>query len=237
MALEVRGIKKSFGDLKVLDGIEFTVGKGKFACIVGESGCGKTTLLRIMAGIERPDEGSITYDGQPVKTEDVGYVFQDDRLLPWMSALENIRFVLRVRGIDDEAIALRYLELVGLRGFENYYPHQLSGGMRQRVGICRALAINPKILLMDEPFASLDAQTRNRMQKELIRIWEGDRKTVVFVTHSIDEAVFLADEIIVLSKRPARVVEIVEIDMKRPRDRTDREFTEYRKRIMEHLSP
>ncbi len=236
MALEVRGVRKSFGELKVLDGIEFTVQNGRFACIVGESGCGKTTLLRIMAGIERPDEGSITYNGQPVRIDDVGYVFQDDRLLPWMSALENILFAMKVRGIEDVEIARRYLELVGLEGFESYYPHQLSGGMRQRIGICRALAVNPKILLMDEPFASLDAQTRNRMQVELLRIWDRDRKTVVFVTHSIDEAVFLADEVIVLSKRPAKVVEVVEIDMERPRDRTDREFIGYRREIMGCLS-
>ena len=236
MALEVRGVRKSFGELKVLDGIEFTVQNGRFACIVGESGCGKTTLLRIMAGIERPDEGSITYNGQPVRIDDVGYVFQDDRLLPWMSALENILFAMKVRGIEDVEIARRYLELVGLESFESYYPHQLSGGMRQRIGICRALAVNPKILLMDEPFASLDAQTRNRMQVELLRIWDRDRKTVVFVTHSIDEAVFLADEVIVLSKRPAKVVEVVEIDMERPRDRTDREFIEYRREIMGCLS-
>ncbi len=236
MALEVRGVKKSFGNLKVLDGIDFSVENGNFSCIVGESGCGKTTLLRIIAGIERPDEGKITYSGDPVKINDIGYVFQDDRLLPWMTALENILFALRIRRIDDIDSALRYLELVGLRGFESYYPHQLSGGMRQRVGICRALAVNPKILLMDEPFASLDAQTRNRMQVELLRIWDRDRKTVVFVTHSIDEAVFLADEVIVLSKRPAKVVEVVEIDMERPRDRTGREFIEYRREIMGCLS-
>jgi len=237
MALEVRGVRKSFGELKVLDGIDFTVHNGRFACIVGESGCGKTTLLRIIAGIERPDEGEITYNGKPIEIQDVGYVFQDDRLLPWMSALDNILFAMRVRGIDDKEIARRYLELVGLEAFENYYPHQLSGGMRQRIGICRALAVNPKILLMDEPFASLDAQTRNRMQVELLRIWDRDRKTVVFVTHSIDEAVFLADEVIVLSKRPARVIDIVNIRLERPRDRTSQEFIDYRKEIMGYLSP
>jgi len=237
MALEVREVRKSFGNLLVLDGIDFSVRNGTFACIVGESGCGKTTLLRIIAGIEKPDEGRITFRGKSIEIEDIAFVFQDDRLLPWMTALENIQFVMKVRGIEDIGIASKFLELVGLKGFENYYPHQLSGGMRQRVGICRALAVNPEILLMDEPFASLDAQTRNKMQRELEKIWGRDRKTVVFVTHSIDEAVFLADEVIVLSKRPAKVLHVVEIDLERPRDRTSQEFINYRKSIMKFLSP
>jgi len=236
MALEVKNVKKSFGDLEVLDGVSFAVEEGNFLCIVGESGCGKTTLLKIIAGIERADEGEIIYNRRPIKKEDIGYVFQDDRLLPWRTALGNIQFALEMRGISDRKKAMKYLELVGLKGFENYYPHQLSGGMRQRVGICRALAVNPKILLMDEPFASLDAQTRNRMQMELLKIWDRDRKTVIFVTHSIDEAVFLADKIVVLSKRPARVIDVVDIDIERPRDRTDEKFISYRRKIMRSLS-
>ena len=235
MALTVRNVRKSFGQLEVLADISFEVEEGNFACIVGESGCGKTTLLKIIAGIERADEGEILYNGEPIRNEDIGYVFQDDRLLPWRTALENVLFALEMRGIKDGSVAERYLELVGLKGFENYYPHQLSGGMRQRIGICRALAVNPKILLMDEPFASLDAQTRNRMQVELLKIWDKDRKTVIFVTHSIDEAVFLADEVVVLSKRPAKVIDVVRIEMERPRDRTDAMFIEYRRRIMKHL--
>ncbi len=236
MALEVKNVKKRFGDLNVLDGVSFTVEDGNFACIVGESGCGKTTLLKIIAGIERADEGEIIYNGRPVKKEDIGYVFQDDRLLPWRTALGNIQFAMEMRGITDKEKAKSYLELVGLKGFESYYPHQLSGGMRQRVGICRALVVNPEILLMDEPFASLDAQTRNRMQMELLKIWDRDRKTVIFVTHSIDEAVFLADKIVVLSKRPARVIDVVDIDIERPRDRTDEKFISYRRKIMRCLS-
>ena len=235
MALTVRNVRKSFGQLEVLADISFEVEEGNFACIVGESGCGKTTLLKIIAGIERADEGEILYNGEPIRNEDIGYVFQDDRLLPWRTALENVLFALEMRGIKDGSVAEKYLELVGLKGFENYYPHQLSGGMRQRIGICRALAVNPKILLMDEPFASLDAQTRNRMQVELLKIWDKDRKTVIFVTHSIDEAVFLADEVVVLSKRPAKVIDVVRIEMERPRDRTDAMFIEYRRRIMKHL--
>jgi NitT/TauT family transport system ATP-binding protein len=236
MVLTVRNVRKSYGQLEVLDSISFEVEEGNFACIVGESGCGKTTLLKIIAGIEKADEGDILYNGKPIRNEDIGYVFQDDRLLPWRNAIENVSFALEMRGIKNSDKAERYLELVGLKGFERYYPHQLSGGMRQRVGICRALAVNPKILLMDEPFASLDAQTRNRMQTELLRIWDKDRKTVIFVTHSIDEAVFLADEIVVLSKRPAKVIDVVRIDMERPRDRTDERFIEYRRRVLKHLS-
>ncbi|ADC65896.1 ABC transporter related protein [Ferroglobus placidus DSM 10642] len=240
MALEIRNVKKSFGDLKVLDGVSFEVEKGEFACIVGESGCGKTTLLKIVAGLVKADEGEVLYDGRELKTEDIAFVFQDDRLLPWRTALENVMFSLemRMRELDKkrrEEIAKSFLELVGLKGFENYYPHQLSGGMRQRVGICRALAVNPKVLLMDEPFASLDAQTRNRMQLELLRIWERERKTILFVTHSVDEAVFLADKVVVLSPRPTKVLKVLEINLERPRDRTSPEFIGYRREIINFL--
>ncbi|WP_290899587.1 ABC transporter ATP-binding protein [Ferroglobus sp.] len=240
MALEIRNVKKSFGNLKVLDGVSFEVEKGEFACIVGESGCGKTTLLKIVAGLVKADEGEVLYDGKELKTEDIAFVFQDDRLLPWRTALENVMFSLemRMRELDKkrrEEIARSFLELAGLKGFEDYYPHQLSGGMRQRVGICRALAVNPKVLLMDEPFASLDAQTRNRMQLELLKIWEKRRKTILFVTHSVDEAVFLADKVVILSPRPAKVLKVLEINLERPRDRTSPEFVGYRREIMNLL--
>ena len=240
MALEIRNVKKSFGNLKVLDGVSFEVEKGEFACIVGESGCGKTTLLKIVAGLVKADEGEVLYDGKELKTEDIAFVFQDDRLLPWRTALENVMFSLemRMRELDKkrrEEIARSFLELAGLKGFEDYYPYQLSGGMRQRVGICRALAVNPKVLLMDEPFASLDAQTRNRMQLELLKIWEKRRKTILFVTHSVDEAVFLADKVVILSPRPAKVLKVLEINLERPRDRTSPEFVGYRREIMNLL--
>jgi len=237
MALEVLNVSKSFNELKVLDGISFKVKGNSFACIIGESGCGKTTLLRIISGLERADDGEVLFNGKTVKINDVGFVFQDDRLLHWRTTLKNIAFGLEIRN-DEKALekAKEVLKLVGLEEFENYYPNQLSGGMRQRVGIARALAINPKILLMDEPFAALDAQTRNRMQAELLEIWNKEKKTVLFVTHNIDEAVYLADKIIVLSKRPARVVEEIEVDLKRPRDRTSLEFVGIRKRILELLS-
>ncbi len=237
MALEVIDVSKSFNNLKVLDNITFKVKDNSFTCIIGESGCGKTTLLRIVSGLEKADSGEILFNGKKLEINDVGFVFQDDRLLPWRTTLKNVAFGLEIRN-DKRALekAKDVLRFVGLEEFENYYPKQLSGGMRQLVGIARALAINPKILLMDEPFASLDAQTRNRMQAELLDIWNEEKKTVLFVTHNIDEAVYLADKIIVLSKRPARVVEEIKVDLKRPRDRTSLEFVEVRKRVLELLN-
>lgn len=237
MALEVIDVSKSFNNLKVLDNITFKVKDNSFTCIIGESGCGKTTLLRIVSGLEKADSGEILFNGKKLEINDVGFVFQDDRLLPWRTTLKNVAFGLEVRN-DKRALekAKDVLRFVGLEEFENYYPKQLSGGMRQLVGIARALAINPRILLMDEPFASLDAQTRNRMQAELLDIWNEEKKTVLFVTHNIDEAVYLADKIIVLSKRPARVVEEIKVDLERPRDRTSLEFVDVRKRVLELLN-
>ena len=228
MALKIRNIVKSYGELKVLDGISFNVEDGEFVCIVGESGCGKTTLLKIIAGIEKADSGVIFRSAQRI-----GFVFQDDRLLPWRTALGNVMFALEAVGDRNVKKARDVLKLVGLENFENYYPKQLSGGMRQRVGIARALAIDPDILLMDEPFANLDAQTRERMQEELLRIIEG--RTVVFVTHSIEEAVFLADKIVVLTPRPAKVSEVINIEMPKPRDRASLEFLEVRKSVHSSL--
>ena len=186
MALEVIDVSKSFNNLKVLDNITFKVKDNSFTCIIGESGCGKTTLLRIVSGLEKADSGEILFNGKKLEINDVGFVFQDDRLLPWRTTLKNVAFGLEVRN-DKRALekAKDVLRFVGLEEFENYYPKQLSGGMRQLVGIARALAINPRILLMDEPFASLDAQTRNRMQAELLDIWNEEKKTVLFVTHNI----------------------------------------------------
>ena len=229
MALKLKNIHKSYGDLKVLEGITFSVDEGEFVCIVGESGCGKTTLLKIIAGVEKADKGEIITDSKRI-----GFVFQDDRLLPWRTALKNVTFGLEILGNEDLNLGKKALELVGLRGFESYYPKQLSGGMRQRVGIARALAINPDLLLMDEPFANLDAQTRERMQEELLKIVRD--KTVIFVTHSIEEAVYLADKLIVLSPRPARIIDEISIDLPKPRDRTSKEFSEIRRRISLLLS-
>lgn len=231
MALIVEGLKKSYGNLRVLDGVTFSVEKGEFVCLIGESGCGKTTILKIIAGLEKPDGGRVEFAG----VVRMGFVFQDDRLLPWKTVHDNILFALKASGIEDREVVKEVIDTVGLRGFENYYPKQLSGGMRQRVGIARALAVNPDLLLMDEPFASLDARTRERMQEELLRIVEG--KTVVFVTHSIDEAVYLADRVVVLSPRPSRVLRIVEVEIEKPRDRNSEEFVEKRKEIYSALKP
>lgn len=229
MALIVENVRKSYGSLKVLDGVSFLVDKGEFVCIIGESGCGKTTILKIIAGIEKMDEGKITLD-----SERIGFVFQDDRLLPWKTVYGNILFAARAAGVDLNSRTLKkLLETVGLSGFENYYPKQLSGGMRQRAGIARALAIQPDLLLMDEPFASIDAQTREKLQDELLRIVES--RTVVFVTHSIDEAIFLADKIVIFSPRPAKVLKTEEIDMPKPRDRTSEEFVRLKREIYEAL--
>ena len=227
MALNVVDVRKRYGSLEVLGGVTFRVERGEFVCLVGESGCGKTTLLKIIAGIERADSGEITFEGGRI-----GFVFQDDRLLPWKNVYENVLFAVRAAGVE-EGVAGKVLKIVGLSGFEKYYPKQLSGGMRQRVGIARALAIQPELLLMDEPFANLDAQTRERMQEDLLKIVEG--KTTLFVTHSIEEAVFLADRIIVLSPRPARVLRTVEVNLPKPRDRTSLEFSELKKEIYEVL--
>ncbi|WP_290598220.1 MULTISPECIES: ABC transporter ATP-binding protein [unclassified Archaeoglobus] len=230
MALKVLNVSKYYGTLKVLDGVTFSVDEGEFLCIIGESGCGKTTILKIIAGIEKADSGEIVFDSGGR----IGFVFQDDRLLPWKTVYENVMFAVKATGFEVNTPAVREtIELVGLSGFEGYYPKQLSGGMRQKAGIARALAVQPDLLLMDEPFASLDARTRERMQEELLKIVKG--KTVVFVTHSIDEALFLADRIVVFSPRPARVVRTVEVDLPKPRDRTSQDFAELRVELYRSL--
>ncbi len=225
MALKVVDIKKAYGELKVLDSISFSVKSEEFVCIIGESGCGKTTLLKIIAGIEKADSGYIIFSTDNPK---IGFVFQDARLLPWKTVLGNLEFVLEAAKMDKSK-AREIIDFVGLSGFENYYPKQLSGGMLQRLSIGRALAINPDILLMDEPFVNLDALTKQKMHNELLRIVSN--KTVIFVTHDIEEAVYLADKVIVLSPRPAKIVDTLEIDIPKPRNRVSEEFLEYKKAI------
>lgn len=229
-------VSKSFNGKKIIEKAEFRAEKGDFVCIVGESGSGKTTLLRMVAGLESY-EGKITFRGEKIDRKSIGFVFQDDRLLPWRTALENVLFGLELRG-EEESIskARKVLELVGLKGFEDHYPSQLSGGQRQRVGIARALAIDPEILLMDEPFASLDELTREKMQEELNQIWNREKKTVLFVTHSIDEAIFLGTKVVVLTGIPSKVRGVIDISLKK-RIRTSDEFIEYKKRVFELLSP
>jgi NitT/TauT family transport system ATP-binding protein len=220
--LVLKGVNKRFGELEALRNIDLQVSRGQFISLVGPSGCGKTTLLRIVAGLEAATTGEVRLDGHVVTRpgSDRGFVFQNDSLLPWRTVLANALIGPEVNtGIDAHTRRRTFelLKLVGLEGFEHYYPRQLSGGMRQRVNLARALAVDPELLLMDEPFSALDSQTREIMQTELLRIWEQGRKTVLFVTHQIDEAVFLSDEIVVLARRPGRVQELVSVDLPRPR--------------------
>ena len=233
--LAVHGLGKSFGELQVLLGIELAVAHGEFIALVGPSGCGKTTFLRIVAGLEPASSGQVLLDGRVVSAPggDRGFVFQSDSLLPWRTVFANAiigREIAGQVGPAERARTMELLKLVGLEGFEHYHPRQLSGGMRQRVNLARALAIDPQILLMDEPFSSLDAQTREIMQTELMRIWEEGRKTVLFVTHQIDEAVFLSDRVLVFARRPGRLRESVAIELPRPRSlaiKRTREFVQY----------
>jgi NitT/TauT family transport system ATP-binding protein len=220
--LQIRNLGKAFGELQALQAIDLAVERGEFISVVGPSGCGKTTFLRIVAGLEPATSGEVLLDGRALRRPggDRGFVFQNDSLLPWRTVFANAIIGREVAGRIGEAErkrTMQLLKLVGLEGFEHYHPRQLSGGMRQRVNLARALAIDPEILLMDEPFSSLDAQTREIMQTELMRIWEEGRKTVLFVTHQIDEAVFLSDRVLVFARRPGRLLESVAIALTRPR--------------------
>jgi NitT/TauT family transport system ATP-binding protein len=225
--LEAQNIWKLFSrrgeSVEALHDVSIQVGAGEFVSIVGASGCGKTTLLRIVDGLVAPTRGAIRVNGQPVSGPgpDRGFVFQQDALFPWRTVLDNVVFGLEVQGRAKRETRERangFLQLVGLTGFEHLFPHELSGGMRQRANLARALTIDPDVLLMDEPFASLDAQTREIMQSELLRIWRSNKKTVLFVTHQIDEAVYLSDRVVVMTSRPGRVKSILEVDIPRPRD-------------------
>lgn len=226
--LIVRNLTKSFRRqrddrvIKVFDGISLDVHPSEFVCLVGPSGCGKTTLLRILNGLIPHDSGEIFLDGSTVIKPgiDKGFVFQDSSLLPWRTVTDNIILGLEIQGADKKVArekAQEFIDLVGLKGFETHYPYELSGGMQQRVNLARALIVDPEILLMDEPFASLDAQTREIMQSELLKMWVQAKKTVIFVTHQIEEAIYLADRVVVFSARPTRVREIVKIQIPRPR--------------------
>jgi len=224
MRLEVREVSKRYA-IPVLDAVSLEAKKGEFVCLLGPNGCGKTTLLRILGGIEPPTTGEVWFDGRPLEygragERHVGMVFQEDRLLPWKTLAENVALVLKARGLDQaerRATAERYLRFVGLTGFEEYYPNRVSGGMRQRAAIARALAIEPDLLLMDEPFGSLDAQNRRIMQAEVKRIWAETGKTIVFVTHAIEEAVSIGTTLVMMSARPARVRELIRNDGARDR--------------------
>src|SRR5437867_9759768 len=219
MKLEVLDVSKTYA-IPVLDRVSFQAAEGEFVCLLGPNGCGKTTLLRIVGGLEPPTSGEVRLDGRPVlyggsSNFHVGVVFQEDRLLPWMTLDDNVALVLKALGRDGQSrreTARRYLRFVGLQGFEGYYPNRVSGGMRQRAAIARALALEPGLLLMDEPFGALDAQNRRIMQTEVKRIWAETGKTIVFVTHSIEEAVGVGTTLVMLSARPARVRELIRND-------------------------
>ena len=223
VALDIAEVRKTFGTGVAVERAAFTVEGNEFVSIVGPSGCGKSTLLRMVAGLIPPSAGRITVGGRVVSgpIADVGMVFQSPVLLPWRTTLANILFVAEVGGKKASAHRHRALELVklaGLRGFEDAYPHELSGGMQQRAAICRALLLNPPLILMDEPFCALDVMTRERMAFELQKIWAASKNTVLFVTHSITEAVLLSDTIVVMTPRPGRIQDIVKVDLPRPRE-------------------
>jgi NitT/TauT family transport system ATP-binding protein len=213
--------KRAGEEIRVLENISAEVADGEFVCLVGPSGCGKSTLLNIVAGFLRPTSGEVLVEGAPVDGPDRRriFVFQENGVFPWLNVRENIAFGLRGgRSGQREQTIARYTEMVSLTGFENAYPRELSGGMRQRVEIARALAANPNIIYMDEPFGALDFITRMKMRADLVRIWQSEKKTILFVTHDIEEAVQLADRVLVMSQRPATIQQIIEIDLPRPRD-------------------
>ncbi|HWR58224.1 MAG TPA: ABC transporter ATP-binding protein [Thermodesulfovibrionales bacterium] len=247
MELKVIGIHKAFTSategerIDVLEDVSFGVPEGRFVCVIGPSGCGKTTLLRIISGIERPDRGKILLGGKEITapSREIGYMFQEPTLLPWRTVIRNIEFGLEVAGVpkrERRQRASAALELVELHDFADFYPKELSGGMKQKAALAMALVVEPGILLMDEPFASLDCQTRNYMQVALIQVWEKTKKTVLFVTHNVEEAVFLGDEIICLSSRPADIRKVVKMDIPRPRDKTSPELNAVRKEILMFLA-
>jgi len=234
------------GTVVAFRNVELNVRSNEVLCIVGPSGCGKTTLLRCIGGLLMPSSGQVLIDGQIVNSprSGVAIVFQHFGLLPWKTVVGNVAFGIKIDGVSGRQLAERvehYIRLVGLAGFENHYPYQLSGGMQQRVGLARALAIHPEILLMDEPFASVDAQTREVLQEELLHLHERERKTMVFITHSIDEALVLGDRVAVMATRPGRVKEVLTVNFARPRDpaavRAEPRYTEMRNHIWEELRP
>lgn len=241
--LHIESLSKEFqgkdGSALVVDNVSLDVYDNEFLVLLGPGHCGKTVFLNIMAGLEKPSSGKIFLDGEPLQGNDprIGMVFQKWSLLPWKTVMENTEIGPKFRGVDKatrRAKAQEYLNLVGLQGFENAYPSQLSGGMKQRVGIARAYTNDPEILIMDEPFGALDAQTRYAMEEEVIRIWQKEKRTVIFVTNNIEEAVYLGDRIVLFSERPARIKEIYKNDLPRPRDMVSPEFMKLRGTISDN---
>ncbi len=244
IAIEIQGVHKVFGNdanrVVALSDVSLTIGKDEFICVVGPSGCGKTTLLNLLAGFEPPTLGLVRAFGREIRAPgpDRTMMFQDYALFPWLTVKGNIEYGLKRRGIgrdERKHIIQHYVDLIDLRGFERKYPQQLSGGMRQRVALARALAVNPSVLLMDEPFAALDSFTRERMQDELVSVWQREKKAVFFITHNIDEAIKLADRIVVMSPRPGRIVEIIAVNARRPRDVDSEENAKIAREVREML--
>jgi NitT/TauT family transport system ATP-binding protein len=250
--VEIQGVSKSFHktvannstELSALANVNLSIRENEFVSIIGPSGCGKTTLLKIIDGLIPCDSGRISINGKEINAPgpDRAVVFQTFALLPWRTVLANVEFSLELRQVPKDertSIAREYLKRVGLSEFEHHYPHELSGGMQQRAGLARALAVNPMILLMDEPFGSVDAQTRQLLQEELLELWQRERKTVIFVTHSMDEAVYLSDRVVVMTPRPGKVAEVLEVPLARPRIaeevRRDSKFVDLTNYIWESL--
>ena len=246
MSIEVKNINKSFkskktDQLSVLEDINLTIDDGELVCLLGPSGCGKTTLLRLIAGLDQPTSGEIIANGEKVlkPSGDRAVIFQQYSLFPWLTVLQNVTFGLEMtnKGSKDENVAAaeRYLTSVGLIDFKDSYPHELSGGMKQRVAIIRSLLNHSPILLMDEPFSALDMQNRHKLQSQLIGVWKRFENTIVFVTHDVDEAVYLADKIVIMGKNPGRIDKVIEVDMERPRKRDSEEFIALQESIVENL--
>ncbi|GAB4057637.1 ABC transporter ATP-binding protein [Uliginosibacterium sediminicola] len=242
-AIELKDIVKIYADRKrgtellTIDHVDLSVDSNEFLCLLGPSGCGKSTLLNMIAGFETASSGTVSVAGKSITGPgaDRGMVFQQATLMPWLNVWENIAFSLKLAGksaSEQREAAQPFIDMVKLGGFENHYPSELSGGMAQRVGIARALLLNPAVILMDEPFAALDAQTKIEMQEELVSIWQRHQGTVVFVTHSVDEALVLGSQVAVMTHRPGRIRELIKLDLPRPRDSTSPEFNEYKRHIL-----
>lgn len=243
--ISVQGISKRFTNVQgetveALSHIDLEVPTGSFISLIGPSGCGKSTLLRLVAGLITADEGHVALEGHRIEKpgSDRGFMFQQHTLFPWLTIRDNIAFSLKAQGIYKETANRvdEFIELVGLKGFDNYYPHQLSGGMCQRASLARAIVSHPKVLLLDEPFGALDAFTRMNMQDELLRIWKERHMTMIMVTHDVDEAIYLSDRVVVMSPRPGRITQIVDIKLARPRARSNPDFLRYRGNILRLLN-
>ncbi|WP_017211088.1 ABC transporter ATP-binding protein [Clostridium beijerinckii] len=240
--LVINHLNKNFNvdgkSVNILNDINLNINEGEFVAIVGHSGCGKSTLLKIIAGLLDYDDGNVTLDSRKITKPDIdrGMVFQEHRLFPWLTIKENLAIGLdKLDNKNKEEIISEHLKLVKLEGFENVYPHQLSGGMSQRAAIARALVNAPEVLLLDEPFGALDALTKIMLQEEILKIWEKEKTTMIMVTHDIEEAVYLADRIVVMSARPGKIKEVVKVDLGRSRDRGSADFARIKKRILSHF--